>query len=88
VRAPFGSTVVVFVNARDTAVRLVPHVLGMSRIDAVDRLERAGFDVRVVDRSEPATVTARSWRDRVWRHTPVGASFANAGSTVTIWVAP
>ena len=88
VPGPARSIIVVFVNEREAAVRLVPHVLGLRRAEAVNRLERAGFEVEVVERPEPATVTARLWRDRVWRQTPPGASFAIAEATIRIWIDP
>ena len=56
--------------------------------DAAELLERAGFEVDVVEQSEPATATARLWGGRVWRQTPVGGEITPGSRRLTIWVNP
>ena len=84
--APEGSIVTIAVSVADNRTN-VPDVLGYSSGDAQSVLRNAGFDVTVIEESEPGR-RGRSGKNRVWKQSPSGGTPAEQGSNVTIWVNP
>jgi serine/threonine-protein kinase len=81
-KVPKGSRVTLTVSTGPAPVD-VPDVTGLDESAARDELERAGFEVRVVDET-----TADPAQDGlVVRQSPDGRSSADDGATVTIVVA-
>lgn len=99
-KLPVGDTVTIVVSitqkqadeqeqGEDTSKeKEVPDVLGLTEEEAVDRLNAAGFDVKVVRQRESNPNRARQNRGKVWKQDPAGGTKAVEGSTVTIWVNP
>ncbi len=85
-KAPKGSTVTLSISVREQRER-VPDVLGMTRSAAENAIRNAGFEVEVITESEGGKEGRRN-KNRVWKQSPAGGTFAERGSTVTIWVNP
>nr|MBA2725464.1 transglycosylase domain-containing protein [Actinomycetota bacterium] len=68
----------------DPDTREVPNVLGMHRDSAIQRLQDAGFRVRLIEENESRS-EARKNPGEVWQQSPGGGTQAEPGSTVTIW---
>jgi penicillin-binding protein 1A len=91
-KAPRGSTVVIQVSVKSDGepepdMAVVPDVLGMTRAQAEEALEDAGFEAEVIIQSESGDDGNRR-RGRVWKQSPPGGTEAEEGSRVTIWVNP
>ena len=84
--APEGSIVTIAVSVADNRTN-VPDVLGYSSGDAQSVLRNAGFDVTVIEESEPGR-KGKSGKRRVWKQSPSGGTPAEQGSNVTIWINP
>jgi beta-lactam-binding protein with PASTA domain len=66
----------------------VPDVVKMQRLDAVHRLEDAGFAAEILDQPECEGPDCAAVPDQVWSQNPPPGAQAALGSTITIWVNP
>lgn len=94
-KANSGATILIIVSARSGDVgdegdetAAVPDVLGYRRAAAEAALRREGFNVRVIVEWESNPGQAKKNKGRVWKQSPAGATRAQRGATVTIWVNP
>ncbi len=68
---------------------VVPNVFGMSREEALVRLQDAGYGAAALIRSRCAgTAACSAPADEVWKQSPAAGDAADLGTTVTVWVDP
>ena len=68
---------------------VVPNVFGMSREEALVRLQDAGYGAAALIRSRCAgTAACSAPADEVWKQSPAAGDATDLGTTVTVWVDP
>jgi len=71
------------------AATVVPNLFGMTREEALLRLQDSGFGAAALIRSQCAgTARCTPPGDRVWKQSPGPGDAAEPGVTVTVWVNP
>lgn len=76
-----GSTVTITISG--SATTLVPDVVGKTRAEALSLLENAGYEVDIVEVTDPSEIE-RAGSDRVVSQSPEGGAELSRGSLVTI----